>query len=310
MNRRDLLLGTLGFGALNLSGCICLGACNTSGIRHTSVWQRARLEQCENVTPRNIYLKWYVEKDLSIMLIDGEKIDDGDNEWVETGNFVFISDNFPQPNFTQLPISLLNKGYLNYFILPNLVNDKSFVDDNVCKKPINLAVYRDVYVSLLFSHQDLTKQEIELLKRTFGNNLSCADYGALKNPNKFGEYKYYWRKGDFTGEPFNRDSYITEKHHLFGQKVYRIETSFKISKLYTHSFESFFDVDKGMAYELSQTGEMFEKKATWAKKNLVPSSLLTVENGQLLYQGRILNNRFDKVARLNREGRLIKSFGG
>lgn len=309
LNRRELLLGTLGFGALNLSGCICLGACNTSGHKPT-LYEKLRNEQCHNYNTYDIYLKWYFDKDLSVMLIDGEKVNVGENNWLETGNFVFIADNFPQPNFTQLPISLLNKGYIRDFYLPTLSNDKVRPDDDVCKKPINLAVNSDVYFSLLFSHKDLNKQEIELLKRTFGNNLSCADYGALKNPDKFGGYWYYWRKGDFAGEPFNSDSYITEKHHLFGQKVYHIETSFKISKLYTHSFESFFDVDKGMAYELSQTGEMFEKKAVWAKKNLVPSSLLTVENGQLLYQGRILNNRFDKVARLNREGRLIKSFGG
>lgn len=307
LNRRDLLLGTLGFGALGLSGCINVGQRSSISDRQREKWR-----QCSDFNRRSNRVQWYFNEQVAVILSYGTfKVDGYD---LKMGNYAFIYDNPSELTFAKLPMSLLNKGYLSQLKFP-------IIDGDVCGKSPNLHLHQDansVLGFLLFNEKGLNQQEINLLKNIVGNELWYTDFAKAKmikpkgnlDYGQVGSWQATWQNLGLNKTPNEFDEYIDVRHHLFGQKLYAININLSAPKFYTHSFGDLFaDKDDGMYIKLSQKGESYDKKAEWASKNQVPTDLLNVAGGRLLYQGEALNNRLDKLALLDNYKRLEKPFG-
>lgn len=285
LTRRELLLGTLGFGTLGLSGCSVLAGFGPVGELPKSKIDEKINQKCDNFYSNHTRILWGFNHSAMVILSYGNyRL--GNND-IKDGNYAFVYENNAKNelgfDFVKLPIGLLNKGYLADIELPR-------VTGKLCNPLASAELWLDnqgaIQFSILFAEKDLTKQEIAVLKKTIGDELWYSDFS---NISEIGSAT--WQKLNSTDY-----QYSASKHHLAGQKVYRIQVRLENGKLYGHSFTHLFaDNNEGMYAITKQEGLMLDKKAHWANKNQIPTTLLTVTNGQILYRGQVLN-RLDKLS--------------
>lgn len=258
MNRRELLLGALGFGALNLSGCICLGACNTSGIRRSSPTMESSSSGWTIGVPTHLY---YDKRTLVFFMPYGW-------HFVADGDF----------DFEQLPESLWRKAYFDMWIIHIKAISRNKVD-----------VYEvpdfSRYFSLKFIYDELNKQERNLLQQLFCNQIKEV---------KGERYKSH---GAYT-DALSNAKLVWEINiplpnlQLFG------------SERMVHLFDKDNDFQTIQNYNHFDLGDERRNKE-WNAKN--PTPLIYQSDGSLLYNGKRLTKRLDKLVKMGRK-RLLKKF--
>lgn len=256
MNRRDLLLGTLGFGALNLSGCICLGACNTSGIRRSSPTMESSSSGWTIGVPTHLY---YDKRTLVFFMPYGW-------HFVADGDF----------DFEQLPESLWRKVY-SYM---DIVHIKAIVRNEIDIYEVSNS---GKYFGLMFVYDELNKQERNLLQQLFGDKIKEVKGDKISNT--------------FV-EALSNATLVWEidiplpSMQLFG------------SERMVHLFDDKNDFQTIQNYNHFDLGDERRNKE-WNAKN--PTPLIYQSDGSLLYNGKRLTKRLDKLVKMGRK-RLLKKF--